>query len=198
MVTKKIVDNSRDNAAADIPENKQVASWLGKTRQRLDKGQREFYENIGVKQQTGDNYESGKTPIPAWVTIRAMRRYGDAESLRWWIDLTLDAAVLDLRKISEQVDETISSERFMQWAEGSEAYKTLSPERARRLRSFIDSTVELFARGLTKAEEHLLNQVRVINEIASNATAQREQFVVKDKSSPPRRGRVVTKKNRSE
>ncbi|HMF50939.1 MAG TPA: helix-turn-helix transcriptional regulator [Candidatus Saccharimonadales bacterium] len=76
------------NEASNL-ENLKLVNWLEKTRQRLKVSQSEFYENIGVKQQTGGNYESGKTPVPTWVVIRAVRKYGDREDLHWWLDLTL-------------------------------------------------------------------------------------------------------------
>jgi hypothetical protein len=167
MATKKIVESIEESRVKDLPENLQVADWLGKTRGRLDRGQRNFYENIGVKQQTGDNYEGGKTPVPAWVAIRAIRTYGDANDLRWWMDLTLESkATRD--EIGAAVDETLSGNSLNEWAQGNIEYQKLTPERAQRLHRFVEESVELFARGLKETEDHLINQVRVLNELASN------------------------------
>jgi hypothetical protein len=65
----------------------------------------------------------------------------------------------------------MSAKNLSQWAENNPGYKKLSPARAQRLQGFINEIVELFARGHQAAEDHLVGQVRVLNELASNIPA---------------------------
>lgn len=167
MVTKRLVKNIAPQVEADAPENRQIAEWLKKL--RGESGQKEFYKNIAVDQQTGSNYERANSKIPAWVAVRAMRRYGSRDDIRWWMNFILEPAVTPEDEATSTAAQLLSVEHFEQWAAGTEAYQALSPERAQKLHRFVAQSVELFARGLIEAEDQLVNQVKVINELASKS-----------------------------
>jgi len=167
--TKKLVEPPESPPAKEIPENSQVADWLDKTRGRLELGQREFYQAIGVKQQTGDNYESNKTPIPVWVAVRAMRQYGEKADLIWWMNMTLPTLPPEAL---EGGGDALAAQ-FDQWARGTAVYGSLEAEQAQQLHQFINGAAELFAtRGLIGAKNHLVNQVKVINDLAKAARSE--------------------------
>lgn len=83
-----------DDKDAPTSEEIEIGRWFTLLRNRWKpKPMPLFYSNMPVDQQNWSNYELNKTTIPAWVLIRAVRQYGNADDLRWLIQLTAQPAV---------------------------------------------------------------------------------------------------------
>ena len=101
MIPKKLVTKPK----AQPPENREIAVWLREIRLKWPGTNKEFYKDVGVIQQTWDNYEKEETPVPAWVLLRAVRRYATSTSdLRRWMNLTIELPEPSKEAIAEAVE----------------------------------------------------------------------------------------------
>lgn len=129
----------------ECPENAAIASRLKEIRQRLDYNQRDFYENIGVLQQTGSNYESGDNIIPAWVAVKTIARYGTKADLIWWIAMATETAATQSAPLASK----------------------LSTDKAQRLQVIVNRLVRVFSLGRPDLENHFGKLSEIIDGFAS-------------------------------
>ena len=154
-------------------ENAQLAEWLLDLRRRVRLSQRKFYAPLGVTQQSGNNYELGKSHIPGFIVLRAMRAYGNHAIEREWTALGDRRGTLgDRRSTKDRPHDggRTSPEAIAEGAISPQGIAMLGPVRSDQLRSFMLDIARLFVLGTPNDINMLKDWVNVINEYAKNRT----------------------------